>query len=651
MNTAGWCSILLTCWMAGLALSREVDTGKQGSANDLSVPVKKETLRPVPKKQSRAATAEDLLPQAMKDGVLVLGGEELKTVRAHWVILVTLQAPIYPEGLRAVLNALQYTQRQLKMQGTIQWGWAYRIERMTQVLNTEYQTGTSGATEDDTQPRREKRGLVDGVGKVLNYLFGTATEEEIQAYSEATKQLQDRTAKLMHVTKGLMTVVDQSRQYMKATRDAVLGLEHHAKEVDDYLRAVRDQIKGIGERVHSLEVRMEMNRAMEEAERTYEVYRQQVLHYVQQRSQLERGVLTESIMDSSLLLQIIEHTAKAGHKTVSDLHWLYRYTPIEPVILSGPTLVYRLSLPVLNERSYLKFDVNIMPIPVAESQMSLKINLLPVYGISTFSANLFYPTKCMGHAPVVCQSGPLFNANAHKCARGLIFNQTSLISHCTFDVTKGANDTIIKPLNRDLHLMTTWGEQIKIRCPGEVERALYLKSGTYKFMCRAPCVLAGRTFEVRCMETYHMGIRVAPPVIKVKGGFNFSRILKAPQITRALPSLNNAPSGTIPNVEAGLIQASIKLDEDHWKQLKKHASWLSLFLTLALILVLGLSLAAYCYYKKGAPCGPAWLKTRATRGRERHTGLVPVIRYDAPRDTLVTEEVVELAPTRRPTNV
>ena len=76
-----------------------------------------------------------------------------------------------------------------------------------------------------------------------------------------------------------------------------------------------------------------------------------------------------------------------------------------------------------------------------------------------------------------------------------------------------------------------------------------------------------------------------------------------------------------------------------------------MFLTLALILVLGLSLAAYCYYKKGAPCGPVWLRNRATRGRERHTGLVPVIRYDAPRGTLVTEEVVELAPTRRPTNV
>ena len=378
MNAAWICSFLMACWMTGLCLSSEVRTGGKDSANDMEVPTNKDALRPVPKVHTRAATAEDLLPQEMKDGILVLGGEELKTVRAHWVIMVTLQAPVYPEGLRAVLNALQYTQRQLKMQGTIQWGWAYRIERMTQVLSTEYMTGTGGVTSENEQPRREKRGLVDGVGKILNYLFGTATEEEIQAYSEATKQLQSRTAKLMHVTKGLMTVIDQSRQYMKATRDAVLGLEHHAKEVDGYLRAVRDQVKGIGQRVHSLEVRMEMNRAMEEAERTYEVYRQQVLHYVQQRSQLERGVLTESIMDSYLLLQIIEHTAKAGHKTVSDLHWLYRYTAIEPVILSGPTLVYRLSLPVLNERSYLKFDVNVMPIPVADSQMSLKINLLPV---------------------------------------------------------------------------------------------------------------------------------------------------------------------------------------------------------------------------------------------------------------------------------
>ena len=106
MNAAGLCSVLLACWMASLCLSKEVSTGKQGSANDLSVPVKKEVLRPVPKMQNRPATAEDLMPQEVKDGVLVLGGEELKTVKAHWVILVTLQAPVYPEGLRAVLNAL-----------------------------------------------------------------------------------------------------------------------------------------------------------------------------------------------------------------------------------------------------------------------------------------------------------------------------------------------------------------------------------------------------------------------------------------------------------------------------------------------------------------------------------------------------------------
>ena len=655
MSAACLYSILLACWMAGLTVSKEISTSKAMTMNDLPAPKTKDSLQPKPNIRPKEPTSKDLIPEEIKDGVLVLGGDDLKTVRAHWVILVTLQAPEYPEGLRAVLNALGFTQRHLKLQGTVQYGWRYRMERMAQVLNTEYLTGAAHVTAiKDDSPRREKRGLVDGVGKVLNYLFGTATEDEIRAYSEATKQLQSRTAELMHVTKGLMTVVDQSRQYMKATRDAVLGLEHHAREVDDYLRAMKDQVEGIGKRLHDLEMRMEMNRAMEEAERTYETYRQQVLHYVQQRSQLERGVLTEGIMDSSLLLQIVEHTAKAGHKTVSDLHWLYRYTAIEPVILSGPTLVYRLSLPVLNQKSYLKFNVNVMPIPIPESSMSLKINLLPQYGISTFSANIFSPTKCIGHAPVVCQSGPLFNSNAHKCARGLIFNQTKLIKHCTFDVTKGNNDTVITQLNRDLHLMSTWGEQIKIRCPNEVERALVLKAGTYKFMCRAPCVLAGQTFEVRCMETFHMGIRVAPPTIRVKGTFNFSSILKAPQILRALPSLSIAPSGTIPNVEAGLIQQSIALDEDHWKQLSKHASWISMLMTVALILVLVISLGGYCYYKKGAPCGPAWLRNRIAAGqerRERHTGLVPIIRYDAPRDTLVMDEAVGLTPSRSPTDV
>ena len=119
MNAACLCSILLACWMAGLCVSKEISTSKATRENDLNAPATKDSLRPKPRTSPKEPTSKDLIPEEIKDGVLVLGGDDLKTVRAHWVILVTLQAPEYPEGLRAVLNALGFTQRHIKVQGTI----------------------------------------------------------------------------------------------------------------------------------------------------------------------------------------------------------------------------------------------------------------------------------------------------------------------------------------------------------------------------------------------------------------------------------------------------------------------------------------------------------------------------------------------------
>jgi hypothetical protein len=54
--------------------------------------------------------AKTMMPDRLPDGVRVEGGTELRTLRATWVVLVTLQAPKYPDGLKELISRIRMSQ-------------------------------------------------------------------------------------------------------------------------------------------------------------------------------------------------------------------------------------------------------------------------------------------------------------------------------------------------------------------------------------------------------------------------------------------------------------------------------------------------------------------------------------------------------------
>ena len=70
MNAVCLYSILLACWMAGLADSKEISTSKATKGNNLDAPITKNTLQPKPNIRPKEPTSKDLIPEEIKDGVL-----------------------------------------------------------------------------------------------------------------------------------------------------------------------------------------------------------------------------------------------------------------------------------------------------------------------------------------------------------------------------------------------------------------------------------------------------------------------------------------------------------------------------------------------------------------------------------------------------
>ena len=72
---------------------------------------------------NKPVRTSDLLPSRIRDGVMIQGGQELCTLQATWVVVVTLVAPQYPDGLRNILDRVTETQRSLRFYKQVQLSW------------------------------------------------------------------------------------------------------------------------------------------------------------------------------------------------------------------------------------------------------------------------------------------------------------------------------------------------------------------------------------------------------------------------------------------------------------------------------------------------------------------------------------------------
>ena len=77
---------------------------------------------------------------------------------------------------------------------------------------------------------RQKRGLIDAGGWILNKVFGTATEGQLRDIRHQLGLSSRKQAVVVHNTRRLMTIVNQTRLEAKETRKRLddLGLAHNS---------------------------------------------------------------------------------------------------------------------------------------------------------------------------------------------------------------------------------------------------------------------------------------------------------------------------------------------------------------------------------------------------------------------------------------
>ena len=163
--------------------------------------------------------------------------------------------------------------------------------------------------------RRVKRGLVDIIGEAGKALFGVATQRDVTDIRRAVKQAEKDTAIVYHRTDKMLSVINQTRKYVRENRKDIEQLQQHQQALQTRLLEYGDHLSQLDIQVDRLTVARLIDNLIAQLELIAEEFQQQWRIFRQQKHELERGWLTESTLAPTELESMLRKLRSQGYYT------------------------------------------------------------------------------------------------------------------------------------------------------------------------------------------------------------------------------------------------------------------------------------------------------------------------------------------------
>ena len=300
------------------------------------------------------------IPNALLEehGILVSSPHIARTINSFHHVYVLLKKPHVPaiahqlSVLESHVNALDQRKQPLRRE------WLLRIQdtkHLMQFAEAHLRSPESilDLSSDLISPvtrashnRRERRGLFDGVGWGLNFLFGTGMESSYENLESMVDNLNLQVDVVDHREQQFASFVNVSRHVISENRNEINTLNKHLENITDVIRQLQTVIAN-----------KDMRTAMEE-KITYYLTLYHVLaadfekragQFAHRRTVLQMGHITSDILPENELETL---SLKSGFSIPSPL-WLYRFCSIEFVSTTkGQHLIFEARLPLLTNEIF-----------------------------------------------------------------------------------------------------------------------------------------------------------------------------------------------------------------------------------------------------------------------------------------------------------
>ena len=463
----------------------------------------------------------DLLSE---DGVLVEEMGEVRTVAGQWTILIVIHPLARPEterwiqtleaGISKAGAHLTASDREL---------WLHRMAALQPAREVPMDDVPENAHHDPMASptdhgRRVRRGLFDFVGKLSQTLFGTATQEDLLVLQEAVKQTQAGMAVLHHNAKEMLSVLNQTRRYVRENRMDLRTVQRETIKLAALATATARRTATLEVHLGRLRIQRQVDLALQQMEMAIWDYHLQEHVFHRQKTQMEWGWLTEDILPPASLRSILRQLHSRGYHTV-PLEWYYENIRVSPLWDRSRELAFQTVIPALSPKGYLHYGLTYFEMPMGADHLR-RIVGRPELAIDTESGASFVPDQCIGHRPKTCW--PVSEYTQRSCEGHLVSGTVAANCHVTVSPKGNRTVGVFPTGSPNVVIVSAYVPTgVALRCRGRAARR-WTVSGPEVVSVPGDCVLETGEWRVSGLEEGQSMVHLLPPKYISVPGLNFT---------------------------------------------------------------------------------------------------------------------------------
>ena len=198
----------------------------------------------------------------------------------------------------------------------------------------------------DTQRRR--RGVFNGIGSAMKFLFGTATDSEMQEVRVTLDEMRRNQDTTLHWIDQFTVTINHTYAEIQINRDHINLL---IKEVKGIFSEVNNGLSGVLGQIRMVRNQQAIGELVTQMLLSAQQYARSCYHWQQRKTHLEAGRLTETLLPPTTLKELLASVLFQTGRIVQPLQWYYEKSPVTPVWTDN-VLIYRAKLPLMSPEQW-----------------------------------------------------------------------------------------------------------------------------------------------------------------------------------------------------------------------------------------------------------------------------------------------------------
>lgn len=414
-------------------------------------------------------------PPQLNKGLLFLKKETILLSSSNWIVTIDVDLVSHAQAITNFMEAVDHFNPISLL--SIHSNVSEPDQNIVQFLEKEarYMRKSAGHMLDDvtsinmtidgiTTRKREKRGLVDGAGEVMKFLFGTLTTRDFTKINDRINNVSMATNEMTHIVKDQLTIISKSYSHLNEQQIKFRKLETLTKFLEQdffaYQKFQKTEIDKVNYRVTYLTKILQLSRSLSDSHDALYRTTQQIKSAFLYASQstldpyfLPYSQFMEITKDIQLRLphgqEILSYTHDGNFQIIySSLKMsVFSYKQMLRIFVEFP--IYR------HDKTFTIYEV--LPLPTKIKNSDLFFSIVPSTDYFAISANLDYYyelsladfNNCQKHSLTICSpTKAIKKANYKNCLFSLFTGKSVNIENiCNIKTHRNFDPIFHRPFN------------------------------------------------------------------------------------------------------------------------------------------------------------------------------------------------------------